>query len=189
MNAPHRAPATFTNAEFQRLVRSGGLGDTRVELRRGMIVKMNAQYVPHGTVKRLLAKALEAALAAAGLDWTVDQEISVAFGDGFEPMPDIVVWDRAAVHADLSGPIPASAVKLIVEISDTTLGDDLGEKLEDYASGGLAEYWVADVQGRIVLKNCEPRTQGYGQRQTGRFGETMTSLVYPSLSVDTSTLG
>ena len=65
MNAPHRALATFTNAQFERLVRSGGLGDMRVELRRGMIVKMSPQYVPHGTVKRLLAKALEAALADA----------------------------------------------------------------------------------------------------------------------------
>jgi Uma2 family endonuclease len=188
MNAPHRAPATFTNAEFERLVRSGGLGDTRVELRRGMIVKMSPQYYPHADVKLRLTLALIAALKSAGLDWQVHNEVSVAFGNGFEPMPDIVVWDRARVPADLSGPIPASAVKLIVEVSDTTLGDDLGEKLEDYAHAGLAEYWVADVQGRLVLKSCEPQAQGYGQRHSGRFGETIASLVYPALQLDTSAL-
>ena len=61
MNAPHRALATFTNAQFERLVRSGGLGDMRVELRRGLIVKMSPQFVPHGTIKRLLADAIKAA--------------------------------------------------------------------------------------------------------------------------------
>lgn len=188
MNAPHRALATFTNAQFERLVRSGGLGDMRVELRRGMIVKMSPQYVPHGTVKRLLAKALEAALVEAGLKWTVDQEISVRFGNGFEPLPDIIVWNSSEAPANLDGPIPAATVKLIVEVADSTLGDDLGEKLEDYAAGFLSEYWVADVQGRLVLRHAGPQAGGYAKRDPARFGETIAALTQASLRVDTGAL-
>ena len=188
MNAPHRALATFTNAQFERLVRSGGLGDMRVELRRGMIVKMSPQYVPHGTVKRLLAKALEAALADAGLNWTVDQEISVRFGAGFEPLPDIIVWDSFSAPTNLDGPIPADVVKLIVEVADSSLGDDLGEKLEDYAAGGLAEYWVADVQGRLVMRHSGPKANAYATREPARFGEAIAALTIPALLVDTSAL-
>lgn len=188
MNAPHRALATFTNAQFERLVRSGGLGDMRVELRRGMIVKMIPQYVPHARVKRLLANAIEAALAKAGLPWVVDQELSVSYPNDFEPMPDIVVWDPAAAPADLAGPAPADAVKLIVEVADSTLGDDLGEKLEDYAAGGLAEYWVADVQGRLVMRHSGPKVNAYATREPARFGEAIAALTIPTLIVDTSAL-
>jgi Uma2 family endonuclease len=187
MNAPHRALATFTNEQFERLVRSGGFGDMRVELRRGLIVKMSPQHVPHGTVKRLLAKALETALTSAGLTWIVDQEISVRFGNGFEPLPDIIVWDPSAAPANLDGPIPASAVKLIIEVADSTLADDLGQKLEDYAAGGLAEYWVADVQGRLVLRHAGPQASGYAKREPARFGETFDALTH-GLRVDTAAL-
>lgn len=189
MNAPHPTLKTFTNAEFQRLARSGGLGDMRVELRRGMIATMSPQHVPHGRVKRLLAKAIETALNGAGLNWILDQEVSVDFGDGFEPMPDIVVWNPAEAPADLDGPIPAAAVKLIVEVSDASLADDLGEKLEDYAKGGLAEYWVADVKGRLILRHSGASATGYAKREPLRFGEAAPLLTVAGVNTDTSALG
>lgn len=187
MNAPHRAVATFTSKQFERLVRSGALGDQRVELRRGLIVRMTPQYVPHATVKRLMAKAIEAAVGQADLAWIVDQELSVSFPNDFQPMPDIVVWDPASAPGDLEGPVPSTAVRLIVEVADFTLGDDLGEKLEDYAAGGLAEYWVADVQGRLVLRHTHPRKDRYDVREAALFGETIMTLM-PLLAVDTSAL-
>lgn len=189
MNAPHRTLATFTNEQFERLVRSGGFGDMRVELRRGLIVKMSPQYVRHADVKAELTFALVAALKTCGLAWKVYSEASVSFGNGFEPMPDIVVFDPATVPADLDGPLPASAVKLIVEVADSTLADDLGEKLEDYAAGGLAEYWVADVQGRLVLRHAGPQANGYAKREPARFGETIDALTLSGLRVDTASLG
>ncbi len=188
MNIAHREQSRFTTAEFERLVRSGGFGRTRVELRRGQIVKMNAQHVPHGTIKRLLAKALEAAVAAANLNWTVDQEISVEFGDGFEPLPDIIVWDRSTAQGDLTGPIPANAVRLIVEVADSTLADDLGEKREDYANAGLAEYWVADIKNQVILQHARPAASEYAVQSSTPFGAAATSLAYPTLSISTAAL-
>lgn len=186
MNAPHRAPATFTNAQFERLVRSGGLGDRRVELRRGLMVEMSPQFYPHANVKLHLTLALIAALKAANLPWQVHSEISVAFGNGFEPMPDIAVWDPAAV-SDLTGPIPASAIKLIVEVADSSLGDDLGEKLEDYAASGLGEYWVADVKGRLILRHAGPGAKSYQRREPAMFGEAVDALTLP-LRIDAAAL-
>ena len=149
---------------------------------------MNPQHVPHARAKRLLAEAIKAGLYAAGLPWIVDQEVSVDFADGFQPLPDIVVWDPAAAPQDLNGPVPAAAVRLIVEIANASLSDDLGEKLEDYASGNLPEYWVADAKGRLILRHAGPNANTYARREAARFGETFASLVYPSLSVDTSAL-
>ncbi|MEQ1863299.1 MAG: Uma2 family endonuclease [Micropepsaceae bacterium] len=188
MSVVHRTPSTFTNAEFERLVRSGGFGRTRVELRRGFIIKMKAQYVPHAHAKRLLAEAIESGLQHAALDWRTLQGVSVDFVGNFSPLPDIVVWDPAAAPADLDGPVPARAVRLIVEVADSTLSDDLGEKLEDYATGGLTEYWVADVKGRQILQHSGPGNATYARRDPVRFGEVLTSRAYPQLRVDTSAL-
>lgn len=188
MNIAHREPSRFSSAEFERLVRSGGFGRTRVELRRGLIVKMNPQFVPHGTVKRLLARSIEAALETANLDWIVDQEISVDFGEGFQPLPDIIVWDRAAAPADITGPIPAQAVRLVVEVSDSTLSDDLGEKREDYAKAGLAEYWIADIKNHQILQHAKPGTDSYATQVSVRFGEPAASLTCPALRISTTAL-
>lgn len=185
MNAPHRAPSTFTTAEFNKLVESGGFGRARVELRRGLILKMNAAHIPHGTIKENLAEAIKAGLRNAGLTWRAFQEVSVDFKDGFAPLPDIVVWDPMTAE---KGPIPASAVKLIVEVSDSSLADDLGEKLEDYARAGLLEYWVADVKGRTIFRHTVPTAAGYANREAIPFGAKITSLAYPTLEVDTSDL-
>lgn len=187
MNAPIRLK-TFSNAEFERMARSGGFGDARVELRRGMIAEMSPQFASPARVKMKLLAALSQAATSADLPWEVWSEVSVAFADGFEPMPDIVVWDPALAPADLDGPIPAAAVKLIVEVSDTTLADDLGDKLEDYAKGGLREYWVADVKGRLVLRNAGASAGTYARREPARFGEAIGSIETPSLVAETASL-
>lgn len=187
MNLPQRAQITFTNAEFNRLVRSGGFGSARVELRRGLIVKMNPQHMPHARTKRLLAEALKAAIDRAQLTWVVDQEVSVDFADGFEPSPDIVVWDPDAVTSK-DGPVPGAAVRLVVEVAYSSLGDDLGEMLEDYASAGLPEYWVADVKGGLILRHTTRAGNTYARRDPARVGEVFESLTQPTLTVDTTAL-
>lgn len=108
-------------------------------------------------------------------------------------MPDITVWDSGAGDASDGGPIPASAVRLIVEAADSTLADDLGEKLEDYAAAGPAEYWVADVQGKLILQHTGPNVMaegktGYARREPWRFGETVAWRTRSEIAVDTSLL-
>jgi Uma2 family endonuclease len=186
MNAPVRAPTQFTSAEYHRMARAGAFKDMRIELRRGMLVRMSPQHIPHAQIKYDLAQAFDAALKAAGSPWRVLTEVSVAAAEDFDPMPDIVVWDPAGV-ADQSGPIPIGAVKLVVEVAETSLADDLGEKLEDYAKSGLAEYWVADVKGRLILRHADPGPAGYARREPILFGQTAPWLTAP-LSLDTRRL-
>lgn len=184
MNAPHRS-TRFTNAEFDRLVRSGGLGDVRVELRRGMILKMSPQHLRHGRVKRLLAEALKVTLAA-NLPWLVEQEVTVDFGTDFAPLPDIAVWDPTSLPAEPEdGAIPASAVRLVVEVSDHTVKDDLGDKREEYAKCGLAEYWVADANARVLHQFSGA---GFATQKATPFGERIVWFTRPDLIVDTAAL-
>jgi Uma2 family endonuclease len=44
-------------------------------------------------------------------------------------------------------PIP----NLVIEISDTSLGDDLGAKRFQYEGLGIPEYWIVNVQAARIL--------------------------------------
>lgn len=185
---PGTRPSKFTNHEFERLVDAGAFGRAQVELLRGTIQKMNPQHVPHARIKRLLAEAINAGLQHAGLRWIVDQEVSVDVAEGFEPAPDIVVWDPTSAPPNLTGPVPGTAVRLVVEVASTTLADDLGEMLEDFAAGRVTEYWVADLKGRMILRHAGPTGSTYAQREPVRFGEAFAWLTQKTLQVDTSSL-
>ncbi|HEV7692418.1 MAG TPA: Uma2 family endonuclease [Hyphomonadaceae bacterium] len=181
MNALVQAHPPFTSDEFYRMADRGAFAGFRVELRRGMILKMSPQHVPHARVKSDLQHALERAIKAAGLGWEVLTEATVSFGGGFEPMADITVFDPALLGGART--IPAAAVKLVVEVSETTLADDLGEKREDYAEGGLAEYWVADVQARTVIPHSQPKDGAYlNEAAPVPISEPLAMLTQPAVS-------
>jgi hypothetical protein len=160
MNALVKIHPPFTSAEFHKMAAKGAFGNMRVELRRGMILKMSPQHYPHGAVQGELIRRLIFALQTAGMPWEVQTGTTIGYGNGFEPMPDILVIDRSLIPASATT-IPPAAVKLVVEVADATLADDMGEKREDYALGGLVEYWVADVQAKTVIRQAEPGGGAY----------------------------
>jgi Uma2 family endonuclease len=64
---------------------------------------------------------------------------------------------------------------LVIEISNTTLEDDLGAKRLLYEEMGIAEYWVVDVQNTLI----------YAFEMIDRGSRRIdTSLVLPELSID-----
>ena len=188
MNAPVRTPLILTDAQFEDMTRRGAFTKVgRVELRGGVITPMSPVHLSHSNIQLALIFAVQAAIAASGLKLRMNQEISIAFGAGFQPTADIVVWDPALAPADLDGPIPGVAVRLVVEVADASLGDDMGQKLADYADAGLAEYWVADVRGRVLFRHEQPVTGGYKVRSPVLFGQPAPALTL-SLTVDTAAL-
>ncbi len=172
-------PVRLTGAEFDRLLDGGGsaaLG--RIELRRGRLVQMAPQYIPHARLKFWLAKKLEAAVVAIGQTLAVDIEATVRFAGRFRPLPDVVVWDGGA----LQGPIPGEETRLCAEVADETLADDLGPKRLEYAAAGLPEYWVLDVNARALHRFFALREGDYAKRDIVRAGETLASATLSGVS-------
>jgi Uma2 family endonuclease len=67
---------------------------------------------------------------------------------------------------------------LVIEISNTTIEDDLGAKRLLYEEMGVAEYWVVDVQNMLI----------YAFTMIDRGSKRIdTSLVLPGLSIATIT--
>jgi Uma2 family endonuclease len=59
---------------------------------------------------------------------------------------DAIPWGTRVVDLDIY-PLP----NLVIEISDTSLADDLGEKRLQYEDLGIAEYWIVNVQAMQIL--------------------------------------
>ena len=71
---------------------------------------------------------------------------SIDLGDS-RPEPDIA-WLQPGRYS-ARRPRPAD-VLLIIEVADSSLSDDLGEKASLYAEFGITEYWVVDAPGRRI---------------------------------------
>jgi Uma2 family endonuclease len=91
----------------------------------------------------------------------IRSQLGMYFGINTDPVPDVAV---------VSGPPRAHArhprtALLIVEIADTSLAIDTGDKASLYAAAGIADYWVIDVNDRRLHLFRDPQpdpTAKYG---------------------------
>jgi Uma2 family endonuclease len=180
-------PLSVTADVYEDMARRGAFAQVgATELRQGVICQtMSPLHRPHASTTYELAKLLEAA-AKIDVDLRVLPEVSIRFGDAFYPKADVVVW-RASKAPDEEGAVPGDACVLVVEVAVSTLQDDLGPKLIEYAQNGTPEYWVVDVKGGVIHRCAEPTNNGYARREPTPFGEPARSLTLP-LVVETAAL-
>lgn len=182
LDVRHRQPVRFTPEEFYTLAEQG-LIPQFTELVEGEIIEMPGQYY--------LAVAVINEIHAALRQWWHDKRCVVShlthpFVSGWNPMPDVAVYDERPPKHPRLGPFPPP--RLVVEVSDSTLAYDLGEKATRYANEGLEELWVADAEGR-VLHVFREATDGHWRTQLElKPGDTITPLCLPSQAFAVSDL-
>jgi Uma2 family endonuclease len=124
-------------------------------------------------------------LEAAGIDLTVYGPGSVAMADDSVPEPDISI---AAHETSARAPISLWAVKIAVELADSTRDMDLGRKAKLYARHGVPEYWVADRETQMLVRHAAPHETGYAEVTQVAFGEPVSSSTLAGLTVETRCL-
>ena len=180
-------PVRFTASDFETVVRSGALNHLgHTELRDGVIVEIVPQFGARSYAKAELSYALRRSLDAAVSPLRIYTEVSLLHDDTNMPAPDITVFEPYAGD----GPIPLAAVRLLIEISVSTLADDLGSKRTLYAGAGVPEYWVVDVAGRAVHQFADPDTRKaeYGFVQVSPFGKSIEARSLAGLVLHGSVL-
>jgi Uma2 family endonuclease len=75
-----------------------------------------------------------------------------------------------------------------VEISDTTLGTDQGEKLPAYGRAGIAEVWIVNLVDLTVEVYREPNFTGYASKAVLGAGEEARLLAFPEVLVNVADL-
>lgn len=159
-------------------------GYDNTELIDGVVYQMSPQHRPHGFVKDELAYRLRRALEAMGSPLHVATEQSVVIEPHSEPEPDIILTSEPRGP----GGIPAASVALIVEIADATLEFDLARKAIVYAAARIPEYWVADVNARVIHRMWLPEGDAYRERDRIAFGERIAAATIEGLAVETTEL-
>ena len=178
-------PVKLRVEDYLLLDESGAFDAYRkTELIEGEVYFMNAQHRPHARTKSRLHLLLAAALRTVGAELEAVVEGSVAIPPNSAPEPDIVVTSEP----EGDGLIPLASVRLIIEISDTTLAQDLGAKARLYAGVGIAEYWVVDLNARQIHQLWAPHDDAYGERRQIGFGERLDAVTIAGLALETSAL-
>ena len=181
------ALATFTIDEYQRMIACGafvGPNEKRLELILGELRMMSPQGTAHG---ELVAKLN---------DWSHDvverQRIKIRIQSSIEiraresqPEPD-VVWAEARSYLQRL-PQPDD-ILLLVEVADSSLSFDVGEKQRLYGEAGIRDYWVVDIPGRTVHIFRDPCAGGYHTHMSCSASDTISPLLAAGISLAVSDL-
>ncbi len=156
MTAPiAELPDTFRplrREEFVALADLGVFGEARVELVGGVIVEMAPVNPPHGGVTIILNRWL---VQQAGDRLSIACQGPIELDPVSQPLPDFMVLPAG----DYRRANPAHAL-MIIEVAESSLRFDLGEKARRYAWAGTPLYWVVDVVGRVVHVHADPQADG-----------------------------
>ncbi len=148
----------FTADQVMRMDAAGLFGtDKRLELLNGVIYRKPPVNPPHASALLRLARLLG---RLCGNAWAVRPQVPLLLSPKSLPQPDIVIAAGSLDDYDSAHPTPAETA-LVVEVSDSTLRDDLGEMMRLYADAGISEYWVVDVNARVVHVHTLPQPGGY----------------------------
>lgn len=131
----------------------------RTELIEGVVYDVTPESALHADAVHAVRQALEMAFP----EHRVRDVGSVRLADDSLWEPDVYVAPHVV-------PLPqyptASDLRLVVEVSISSLRQDLDQKSPAYAANGVPEYWVLvpDVGGYLV-RHTRPGADGYGSMQ------------------------
>lgn len=164
--------------EFDRMAELGMFDDERVELLRGVIVRMSPTSPPHDATLQRLTRFLVLAVGERG--W-VRVGSSWAADDWSEPLPDLTVvppGDYDAAH-------PSSS-RLIIEVSRSTLRKDRTVKRDLYAECRVPEYWIVDLIHEVIEVCRESDGRSFQSVQKYGKGEVIELASIPGVRVAVS---
>ena len=160
--------------QYEAMVESGVFtARDRFHLINGFLVAKMTQNPPHSTADELCGKVLDRVIPEG---WHVRSAKPIRLPDQVsKPEPDRCVV-RGTIR-DYSHRSPGSAdVALIVEVSDSSLGDD--RKLARiYGASGIAVYWIVNLVDRQVEVYTLPYPDGYHSRQDFAPGQLLAVVI------------
>lgn len=137
----------------------------RVELVDGVLVELMPAGPEHEAAVAWLSERL--IVAAAGRRRVRVKSVLLT-ANGYL-LPDLMVVERLPRDRQ-----PTTAL-LVVEVAQTSQARD-AEKAVEYAAAGVADYWIVDLERRIVIVHREPGAAGYARTTTHGVGERITPL-------------
>jgi hypothetical protein len=166
--------------DYHKLSKAGVLTeDARVELIEGELIEMAPIGSRHAATVSRLHDLLYEQIRNLALVW---QQNPVTLPPGSEPQPDLMLLKYRADHYVDALPTAAD-VLLIIEVSDTSLEYDRGEKLRLYASHGIVEYWIVDLPAQRFELYRQPSATGYASKLELGAGDSVSPQALPGVRI------
>lgn len=147
---PGPQPMRWTVALFHRVNSTGVWEGRRPVLIRGVILEQGPMNPPHAIALELLGEAVRTVFGAG---WRIRAQLPLVLGLETDPFPDLAILPGSPRGAT-GHPTSAS---LVVEVSDMTLALDMTEKAVLYATAGIPDYWVIDLNARQLHVFRDPQ--------------------------------
>jgi Uma2 family endonuclease len=130
-----------------------GILDRRTELLEGIITDMEPIGPWHANIGDILSHFF---VTRSKDRFRVRVQYPIDLGQNSQPQPDLVLYRPGLWR----GQHPSAAdISLIIEISESSLAFDLGEKLALYKAAEIREYWVIDLKAKQVHSFVAPQYQ------------------------------
>lgn len=185
--APLPGPKRWTVREFHRLWEQGFFSERKAILLDGEIIDMP---IPGPLHNKGVGKGDYALKRVFVGNFWVRVQLPLELNLWTDPVPDLSVVDGSPDDYNVN---PSTAL-LAVEVSDTTLSIDL-EKALLYAAAGIREYWIVDLNNRLLIVHRDPQpdaasTSGFRYQNVTRLDGTASvfPLALPSAKIDVSEL-
>jgi Uma2 family endonuclease len=165
----------LTRIEFDALITLGLLEGERVELLQGAMVVMSAQTPRHAAVIRRLHRLLVHALGERA---DVQSRLPLGLDNYSELEPDLAV-----VITEVPDDDHPSHAFLVIEVADASLAKDRGVKATIYATSGIPEYWVVNLQDNVVEIHKDGDHGTYRTITLASRGDTVALEMFPDVQV------
>lgn len=175
----------FDVDEYHRMGQAGILSiDDRVELIDGEIVAMSPIRARHNAA---VSQATRVLVRAAGDLAIVQVQGSIRLGRFNEPEPDVALLrPRDDFYASgLPGP---ADVLLVIEMADASLAYDREVKSRLYAAAGIPEYWLVNLDSRVVTRFLRPEGDTYRDLRQVQAGDSIAPEQLPVCDVPAESL-
>lgn len=180
---PPPQPFRFTVKDYYRLGEIGILKeDDRVELIQGEIIMMPPIDPGHAESTDNSQQGIQRML---GPNFRVRCQHPVRLDNNNEPIADLAIVRQRSYKEGHPG--PADTV-LIIEVSNSSLRDDLSRKKLMYAAAGIPEYWVVDLNARVLHVFARPKSGDYLDHRIHEEKETVQSITLKSLKLKVTEL-
>lgn len=168
--------------DYHLMIKSGVLNNRSVELIEGEIIEVSPESPLHRFTNDSIAEYLRELLHEKA---KVFESHPITLNDS-EPEPDIAIVCLPNTNYLTRHPYPQD-IYWLIEISSTTLEDDLNRKKRIYASAGINEYWIVDLKNMDLVIFRESSGNDYKTKATINNG-AIAPLAFPEISIAVNTL-
>lgn len=154
--------------------------EKRVELINGEIFEVDPITSLHSGTVKLLARIFN---DISEETYIISIRNPVGLNRYSELDPDIAILNYRDDFYTKSHPKP-DEVLLIIEVADSSLEKDRTVKLPLYATAGIKETWIVNLQDQQIEVSTEPSPKGYANCHIYRKGDMIHTDLIKELAVD-----